>query len=83
MSVWAAMEKLNTLFDESDPDTELSQMEHLLQTAEAMRRDGQPEWMQVVGLTHDLGKLLHLFGSQGQWDVVGVSKAGRILSQFH
>ena len=27
--------------------------------------------MQVVGLVHDLGKLLHLFGSEGQWDVVG------------
>jgi inositol oxygenase len=27
--------------------------------------------MQVVGLVHDLGKLLNLFGSEGQWDVVG------------
>ena len=71
MSIWAAMEMLNTLQDDSDPDTELSQIEHLLQTAEAMRRDGKPDWMQVVGLTHDLGKLLHFFGSEGQWDVVG------------
>ncbi|KAI0036423.1 inositol oxygenase [Vararia minispora EC-137] len=71
MSVWAAMEMLNTLVDESDPDTELSQIEHLLQTAEAIRRDGKPEWMQVTGLVHDLGKLLFLFGSEGQWDVVG------------
>ena len=64
MSVWAAIEKLNTLVDDSDPDTELSQIEHLLQTAEAIRRDGKPEWMQVVGLIHDLGKLLTLFGSE-------------------
>ncbi|THU87612.1 DUF706-domain-containing protein [Dendrothele bispora CBS 962.96] len=71
MGVWQAMEMLNTLVDESDPDTELSQIEHLLQTAEAIRRDGKPEWMQVTGLVHDLGKLLFLFGSQGQWDVVG------------
>ncbi|KAF8324869.1 uncharacterized protein EI90DRAFT_2215995 [Cantharellus anzutake] len=71
MSVWEAIEKLNTLIDESDPDTHLSQIEHLLQTAEAIRRDGKPEWMQVVGLTHDLGKLLFFLGSQGQWDVVG------------
>ncbi|KIK54192.1 hypothetical protein GYMLUDRAFT_264798 [Collybiopsis luxurians FD-317 M1] len=71
MSVWEAMEMLNTLVDESDPDTDLSQIEHLLQTAEAIRRDGKPEWMQVTGLVHDLGKLLTLFGSQGQWDVVG------------
>lgn len=27
----------------------------------------------VTGLVHDLGKLLSMFGSQGQWDVVGVS----------
>ncbi|KAJ7599584.1 inositol oxygenase [Mycena floridula] len=71
MSVWEAMEMLNTLIDESDPDTSVSQIEHLLQTAEAIRRDGKPEWMQVTGLVHDLGKLLFMFGSQGQWDVVG------------
>ncbi|KAJ7158981.1 DUF706-domain-containing protein [Mycena crocata] len=71
MGIWEAMEKLNTLVDDSDPDTDLSQIEHLLQTAEAMRRDGKPEWMQVTGLVHDLGKLLYLFGSEGQWDVVG------------
>jgi len=52
----------------------LSQIEHLLQTAEAIRRDGKPEWMQVTGLVHDLGKLLFLFDSEGQWDVVGVRK---------
>jgi len=52
----------------------LSQIEHLLQTAEAIRRDGKPEWMQVTGLIHDLGKLLFLFDSEGQWDVVGVRK---------
>lgn len=71
MGIWEAMEMLNTLIDESDPDTSLSQIEHLLQTAEAIRRDGKPEWMQVTGLVHDLGKLLFLFGSEGQWDVVG------------
>jgi inositol oxygenase len=54
------------------PQTTLSQIEHLLQTAEAIRRDGKPEWMQVTGLVHDLGKLLFLFDSEGQWDVVGV-----------
>ncbi|KAF8636970.1 hypothetical protein AX17_003131 [Amanita inopinata Kibby_2008] len=71
MGIWEAMEMLNTLVDQSDPDTDVSQIEHLLQTAEAIRRDGKPEWMQVTGLVHDLGKLLLLFGSDGQWDVVG------------
>lgn len=71
MTVWEALEKLNTLIDESDPDTSLSQIEHLLQSAEALRRDGKPRWMQVTGLIHDLGKLLYFFSAQGQWDVVG------------
>ncbi|KAJ1332000.1 inositol oxygenase [Microdochium nivale] len=71
MTIWEAMEKLNTLIDDSDPDTSLSQIQHLLQSAEAMRRDGRPRWMQVTGLIHDLGKLLFFYGSEGQWDVVG------------
>ncbi|KAI2618289.1 DUF706-domain-containing protein [Hypomontagnella submonticulosa] len=71
MTVWEAIEKLNTLIDESDPDTSLSQIQHLLQSAEAIRRDGKPRWMQLTGLIHDLGKLLFFFGSEGQWDVVG------------
>ncbi|KAI7249720.1 DUF706-domain-containing protein, partial [Hortaea werneckii] len=44
MTIWQAMEKLNELIDESDPDTSLSQIEHLLQSAEAIRRDGKPQW---------------------------------------
>ncbi|TWU72005.1 hypothetical protein ED733_003635 [Metarhizium rileyi] len=74
MTVWQAIEKLNTLVDESDPDTTLSQIEHLLQSAEAIRRDGKPRWMQLTGLIHDLGKLMLFFTeleTQGQWDVVG------------
>ncbi|KAJ9662619.1 hypothetical protein H2198_001291 [Neophaeococcomyces mojaviensis] len=71
MTIWEAIEKLNTLIDESDPDTELSQIEHLLQSAEAIRRDGKPRWMQLTGLIHDLGKLLFFFDAEGQWDVVG------------
>ncbi len=70
MSIWAAMEFLNTLVDDSDPDTDLSQIEHLLQTAEAVRADGQPRWMILTGLIHDLGKILCLFG-EPQWAVVG------------
>ena len=59
MSVWEGLERLNKLLDDSDPDTELSQIDHALQTAEAIRRDGKPRWFQLVGLIHDLGKLLY------------------------
>ena len=70
MSIWEAMEFLNTLVDDSDPDTDLSQIEHLLQTAEAIRADGHPRWFILTGLIHDLGKILCLFG-EPQWAVVG------------
>jgi inositol oxygenase len=70
MGTWEAMEFLNTLVDNSDPDTDLSQIEHLLQTAEAIRHDGHPRWFILTGLIHDLGKVLCLFG-EPQWAVVG------------
>jgi inositol oxygenase len=70
MSVWEAMEFLNNLVDDSDPDTSLSQIEHLMQTAEAIRQAGHPRWFILTGLIHDLGKILCLFG-EPQWAVVG------------
>jgi len=70
MPVWAAFDFLNQLVDDSDPDTDLDQFQHLLQTAEAIRTDGHPDWMVLVGLMHDMGKVLCLFG-EPQWAVVG------------
>lgn len=70
MGVWEALEFLNTLVDDSDPDADFSQIEHLLQTAEAIRADGHPDWFILTGLLHDLGKILCLFG-EPQWGVVG------------
>lgn len=70
MGVWEAMEFLNNLVDDSDPDTDATQIEHLLQTSEAMRADGLPTWFVVTGMVHDLGKILCLWGEE-QWAVVG------------
>lgn len=70
MGIWEAMEFLNTLVDDSDPDTDLSQIEHLMQAAEAIRAAGHPRWFILTGLIHDLGKVLCLFG-EPQWAVVG------------
>jgi inositol oxygenase len=70
MGIWEAMDFLNTLVDDSDPDTDLSQMDHLLQTAEQIRKDGHPRWFILAGFIHDLGKILCLFG-EPQWAVVG------------
>ncbi|MFD2938188.1 inositol oxygenase family protein [Spirosoma flavum] len=70
LPVWGAMEFLNTLVDDSDPDTDLDQLQHLLQTAEAIRADGHPDWFILTGFLHDMGKVLCLFG-EPQWAVVG------------
>ena len=70
MPIWDAFAFLNQLVDDSDPDTDLDQMQHLLQTSEAIRNDGHPDWMVLVGLIHDMGKVLCLFG-EPQWGVVG------------
>jgi inositol oxygenase len=70
MKVWEALEYLDTLVDDSDPDIDLTQIEHAMQTAEAIRRADQPRWFIVTGLIHDLGKILCLWG-EPQWAVVG------------
>jgi inositol oxygenase len=69
-SIWEMAEFLNTLVDDSDPDTDLTQIEHLLQTSEAIRKDGHPRWFVLAGFVHDLGKVLCLWG-EPQWAVVG------------
>ncbi|OVA14464.1 Inositol oxygenase [Macleaya cordata] len=74
MSIWESCELLNEFVDESDPDLDEPQIEHLLQTAEAIRRDYPNEdWLHLTALIHDLGKvLLHpSFGGEPQWCVVG------------
>jgi len=68
--VWETLEKLNTLVDDSDPDTSLSQTDHALQSAEAARRDGRPDWFILTALIHDIGKAL-CFYDEPQWAVVG------------
>jgi inositol oxygenase len=70
MKIWEALEYLDTLVDDSDPDIDLTQIEHAIQTAEAIRRADQPRWFIVTGLIHDLGKILCLWG-EPQWAVVG------------
>src|SRR6185503_2398197 len=70
LTVREAIELLDQLLDDSDPDTALSQLGHLLQTAEAIRAAGHPRWFVLAGLVHDLGKMLCLFG-EPQWAVVG------------
>ncbi|XP_068651796.1 probable inositol oxygenase [Aristolochia californica] len=74
MSIWECCELLNQFIDESDPDLDEPQIEHLLQTAEAIRKDyPDADWLHLTAFIHDLGKvLLHpKFGGEPQWCVVG------------
>ena len=70
LRVWDMLEYLNDIVDDSDPDTAFTQIDHALQTAEAVRAANQPRWMIATGLIHDLGKVLCKFG-EPQWAVVG------------
>jgi len=75
LSIWDAAELLNNIVDESDPDVDIPQIHHLLQTAEAIRKvyPGEEwDWFHLTGFIHDLGKLLLLprFG-EPQWATVG------------
>ena len=75
LSIWEAAELLNDIVDESDPDIGVPQINHLLQTAEAIRKAYPGEewdWFHLTGFIHDLGKLLLLPRfSEPQWATVG------------
>lgn len=53
-----ALEKLNELVDESDPDVDIPNIVHAFQTAERIRKDYPNEdWFHLTGLIHDAGKV--------------------------
>ena len=69
---------LETFIDISDPDINLPNYYHGIQTAEKIREDGLPEWLQLIGLIHDIGKIIYLKGCdedgtsiKEQWGIVG------------
>lgn len=71
MTIMDALFMLDSIIDESDPDTELPNSMHCFQTAERIRQDHPDrEWFQLTGLIHDLGKVLACWG-EPQFCVVG------------
>jgi len=66
-----ALEQLNELVDESDPDIDLPNIVHAFQAAERARAE-YPElgWLHFTALIHDLGKVMAFYG-EPQWAVVG------------
>jgi len=78
MTPWEALDSLSGFVDVSDPDVNLPNLVHLYQTAEGLREQNLPEWMQLTGLLHDMGKVIHKRGcdedgtsSAKQFSVVG------------
>mmetsp|Transcript_9310 Transcript_9310/g.23699 ORF Transcript_9310/g.23699 Transcript_9310/m.23699 type:complete len:406 (-) Transcript_9310:359-1576(-) len=63
MTVREAFDKLDGYVDSSDPDLGLPNLIHCLQTAEAIRRAGHPDWLVLTGLIHDMGKIMFLWGT--------------------
>lgn len=63
MTIEEAFAELENYVDSSDPDLELPNLLHLLQTAEGIRRAGHPDWLQLTGLLHDMGKIMFLWGT--------------------
>ncbi|XP_071849493.1 inositol oxygenase-like isoform X1 [Apostichopus japonicus] len=71
MTIMEALEFMNTLIDESDPDVDVPNIYHAFQTAERIREQHpDQDWFHLVGLIHDLGKVMAIWGDP-QWCVVG------------
>ncbi|ETO10954.1 inositol oxygenase [Reticulomyxa filosa] len=77
---WDMLRYMDQVMDDSDPDTNLTQIEHAVQTAEAARMvhpEPEYDWFHLTGLIHDLGKILTVVdeskGLKGeeQWCVAG------------
>ncbi|KAL8222658.1 UNVERIFIED_CONTAM: hypothetical protein K2H54_077866 [Gekko kuhli] len=71
MTVMETLDLLDTVVDESDPDVDFPNSYHAYQTAEGIRKaHPDKDWFHLVGLLHDMGKILAVLG-EPQWAVVG------------
>lgn len=71
MTMRDALQKLDDYVDPSDPDVEHPNSYHAYQTSESIRKKYPDDKMfQLLGLIHDVGKILYDFGEPG-WAVVG------------
>ena len=71
LTIMEALDILNNIIDESDPDTDVPNIVHAFQTAERIRADHPDKpWFQLTGLIHDIGKIL-AFYDEPHWSVCG------------
>lgn len=80
-TIMEVIEMLDELIDDSDPDNEEPNSIHDFQTAERIRAQWpEHDWFHLIGLLHDLGKIMALEPVAGkdkleQWAVVGDTHA--------
>ncbi len=71
MNIHKSLSLMDTFVDPSDPDLDVPNSIHAYQTAERIRKKyPEDKQLQLVGLIHDLGKVLFNFGEEN-WSVVG------------
>jgi len=83
MSIWECCELLNECVDDSDPDLEEPQIQHLLQTAEAIRLDHpDDDWFHLVGLIHGHDYSFAATSAINRFDRHHRCKGGRCMSKL-
>lgn len=71
MTIKDALKSLDSFIDPSDPDLDVQNSIHAYQTAERIRKKYPTnKELQVLGLIHDLGKIMFTFG-EPNWSIVG------------
>ncbi|MFQ5697379.1 MAG: inositol oxygenase family protein [Myxococcota bacterium] len=80
-TVWERFSELANVRDASDGDLQgMSQLGHALQTANAIREAGRSEDWIVLGLVHDLGKLIQQHGERPEFVVGDIFPLGCAFS---
>lgn len=71
LSIFDAINILNDIIDESDPDTSYPQIVHCIQTGEMCKELFDDDYMHLIGFIHDLGKIMQKLYNLPQYLVVG------------
>ncbi|XP_033627598.1 inositol oxygenase-like [Asterias rubens] len=85
LTIMEALEFLNNVIDEADPDVSVPNIYHAFQTAERIReKHPDKDWFILTGLIHDLGKVMAVwdepqFSTVGDTFVVGCAFADSIV----
>ena len=71
MNIHKALSLMDTFIDTSDPDVDEPNSVHAYQTSERIRKKyPEDKEYQIIGLIHDIGKVLFTFG-ESEWSITG------------